>query len=57
MYSQDFDRAIEAIKRYDTIIIHRHSSPDGDAMGSQMGLKCVLEDNFPSKKYGIFSRR
>lgn len=50
MYSQDFDRAIEAIKRYDTIIIHRHSSPDGDAMGSQMGLKCVLEDNFPSKK-------
>ncbi|MBQ8177753.1 MAG: bifunctional oligoribonuclease/PAP phosphatase NrnA [Clostridia bacterium] len=46
----DFDKAIEVIKQYDTIIIHRHSSPDGDAIGSQVGLKKVLEANFPEKK-------
>lgn len=44
------NKAFEAIKQYDTIIIHRHSNPDGDAMGSQIGLKGVLQLNFPSKK-------
>ncbi len=43
-------KALEAIKRHDTIVIHRHSNPDGDAMGSQIGLKRVLETNFPDKK-------
>lgn len=43
-------KAFEAIKSYDTIIIHRHSNPDGDAMGSQIGLKGVLTLNFPDKK-------
>lgn len=43
-------QAFEAIKAYDTIIIHRHSNPDGDAMGSQIGLKNVLKLNFPDKK-------
>lgn len=43
-------KALDAIKQYDVIIIHRHSSPDGDAMGSQIGLKRVLEINFPDKK-------
>lgn len=43
-------KAFDAIKKYDVIIIHRHSNPDGDAMGSQIGLKHVLEVNFPDKK-------
>lgn len=43
-------KAFEAIRAYDTIIIHRHSNPDGDAMGSQIGLKNVLKLNFPDKK-------
>lgn len=43
-------KAFDAIKKYDVIIIHRHSNPDGDAMGSQIGLKCVLQVNFPDKK-------
>lgn len=42
--------AFDAIKKYDVIIIHRHSNPDGDAMGSQIGLKRVLQVNFPDKK-------
>ena len=42
--------ALELLKKYDTVIIHRHTNPDGDAMGSQIGLKNLLLDNFPEKK-------
>ncbi len=50
MQTNDIQKALELIKKYDTIILHRHSSPDGDAIGSQVGLKKVLEANFPNKK-------
>ena len=40
----------QLIESYDTIIIHRHFNPDGDAFGSQMGLKRILEINYPEKK-------
>lgn len=43
-------KAFDAIKKYDVIVIHRHSSPDGDAMGSQIGLKKLIEHNFPDKR-------
>ena len=43
-------KAFDAIKNHDVIIIHRHSNPDGDAMGSQLGLKHVFKANFPDKK-------
>lgn len=45
-----FFQALEAIKKYDRIIIHRHSRPDGDAIGSQVGLKHLLKLNFPEKE-------
>ena len=45
-----FENILEKIKEYDTIIIHRHIRPDGDCMGSQMGLKYFIKDNFPDKK-------
>lgn len=38
------------IEQYETIIIHRHFNPDGDAYGSQMGMKRILELNYPQKK-------
>ncbi len=41
---------IEAIKNYDTIIIHRHNRPDGDAIGSQLGLKYTILNTYPKKK-------
>ena len=41
---------LNKIKEYDTIIIHRHSNPDLDALGSQIGLKETLKHNFPDKK-------
>ena len=44
-----FEAIIELIKKHDTIIIHRHSNPDGDALGSQIGLKHIIKDTFPEK--------
>lgn len=44
-----FEKVLEEIKKYDRIIIHRHSNPDGDAYGSQIGLKNILVENFPEK--------
>ena len=45
-----FEKILQAIKQYSTIIIHRHTNPDGDAMGSQIGLKVILQENFPEKE-------
>ena len=45
-----FESAVEEIKKYGTIIIHRHKSPDGDAIGAQTGLKQILSAAFPEKK-------
>ncbi len=45
-----FEEIFEAVKRHSTIIIHRHTTPDGDAMGSQLGLKALLKENFPDKQ-------
>ncbi len=44
-----FDKILEQIKKYDTIIIHRHIRPDGDCIGSQFALKKYIEFNFPNK--------
>ena len=45
-----FENILALIQKFDTIIIHRHNKPDGDAMGSQLGLKHILMENFPEKK-------
>lgn len=49
MDKNQFKKALELIKKYDSIIIHRHTHPDGDAVGSQVGLRYLIKDNFPSK--------
>lgn len=38
------------IEAHDTIILHRHKNPDGDAIGSQIGLKLLLQENYPEKQ-------
>lgn len=38
------------IKEYDSIIIARHSRPDGDCIGSSLGLRDILRTSFPEKK-------
>ena len=44
-----FQELLNEIKNHQTIIIHRHKNPDGDALGSQIGLKAILQENFPEK--------
>ena len=44
-----FTAILNEIKAFDTIIIHRHHHPDGDAMGSQIGMKHIIQENFPNK--------
>lgn len=45
-----FEKILADIRDYDRIIIHRHKSPDGDAMGSQVGLANIIRVNFPGKE-------
>ena len=37
------------IVRFNKIIIHRHVSPDPDALGSQLGLAELIRHNYPEK--------
>lgn len=45
-----YKQIYKKIKKADTIIIARHVGPDPDALGSSLGLKQVIIDNFPNKK-------
>lgn len=45
-----FPKIYEKIQQYQTIILHRHTSPDPDALGSQAGLARSLKLRFPDKK-------
>ena len=45
-----FEPILKCIESYDTVVIHRHKKPDGDAMGSQIGLKHLIADNYPQKR-------
>ena len=45
-----FEHVLTVIERFDRIIIHRHNRPDGDAMGSQIGLRELLRQNYPTKE-------
>lgn len=44
-----FEQVLKAITEHEVIIIHRHTNPDGDALGSQIGLKHIILANFPGK--------
>ena len=44
------NQILKKIKEADTIIIARHVGPDPDALGSSLGLKQLIIDNFPHKK-------
>ena len=41
---------LNKIKEYDSIVIGRHFRPDGDAVGSTMGLGRIISLTFPGKK-------
>lgn len=46
MYLTIYDKICE----YDKIVIFRHTRPDGDAYGSQLGLKKSILNTFPNKE-------
>ena len=45
-----FEAIHKLIEQYPRIIIHRHKSPDGDALGAQQGLRRILQDSYPHKE-------
>ena len=45
-----FEEALALIEKYETIVIHRHRNPDGDAIGSQTGLYNIIKDNYAAKR-------
>ena len=46
---ENYNLIVDLIKKYDNITIFRHQRPDGDAAGSQLGLKTWILDNFDNK--------
>lgn len=44
------DAILSLIRAHDVIVLHRHKNPDGDALGSQIGLKHIILQNFPGKQ-------
>ena len=53
MERETCNRICSLIGEYDTIIIHRHLNPDGDALGSQLGLMYIIRENWKDKKVYI----
>ena len=51
--NQAIQTVLDKIKEYDEIIIFRHFRPDGDAVGSSMGLRNLLRASFPNKKIRV----
>lgn len=47
---------INKIKEYNKIIILRHIRPDGDCIGSSLGLREVIRNSFPDKEVVVFGK-
>ncbi len=45
-----FEGILKLIEAHRRIILHRHQNPDGDALGSQLGLYYLLKENYPEKE-------
>lgn len=50
MNREIMQKILDKIKEYNRIIIFRHFRPDGDAMGSTMGLCEILRATYPEKE-------
>lgn len=46
-------QAVQTIEKYDYIVIFHHIRPDGDCLGSQFGLKELIETNYPNKEVKV----
>ena len=50
MFNSKFKNILRKIKQYNTIVIARHTSPDPDAVASQIALRDAIKLTFPKKK-------
>ena len=49
MFNSKFKNILRKIKQYNTIVITRHTSPDPDAVASQIALRDAIKLTFPKK--------
>ena len=49
-----FEKIIEKIEQYESIVIFGHINPDGDCFGSQIALKASLKEDYPKKNVTIY---
>lgn len=49
MFNSNFKNIYRKIKQYNTIVIARHTSPDPDAVASQIALRDAIRLTFPKK--------
>ena len=49
-----FEKIIEKIEQYESIVIFGHINPDGDCFGSQVALKAILKEHYPNKNVTIY---
>lgn len=47
------NKILEKIKQYNKIAIYGHIRPDGDCIGSQVGLRDILKATYPNKEVKI----
>lgn len=50
MSKRIYKEILKQIKKYETIVIARHVGADPDALASQIALRDIIINNFPSKK-------
>ncbi len=48
--NESMQTILNKIKEYDRIVIFRHKRPDGDAVGSTLGLRGILRLTYPQKE-------
>ena len=53
MYEDIKKKIFEKITEYDTIILCRHIRPDGDAFGSTLAMRHIINASFPEKRVFI----
>lgn len=49
MFNSKFKNILRKIKQYNTIVVARHTSPDPDAVASQIALRDAIKLTFPKK--------
>ena len=53
MQKEEMQKILEHLRAAKTVIISRHVRPDGDAVGSSLGLAEILRASYPEKKIFI----